>query len=142
MNVFSSFFIILILAIALVAGGAFLGFYYQKQVCSPGSGLAGVGSYPTVLMFRARTIDSITAFGGIKSIDGKTILLSAGEDDPSPLSITIKDDAPIYMRSAAAGSFSAKKAEFKDIKVGNEANITISVSEAGKLEGTSVMIIP
>ena len=98
-----------------------------------------------VKMLSSKTITLIDSFGKVTKISDRTITLTQNGES---LDINIEKDAPVYLylASASAEIMAAttpkqSMSEFKNIKVGDNLNITMKVSPDGQIGGISVTII-
>lgn len=126
---------ITITAIVMLFLGGVLGMTLQKTGGNQPAKNEAVNS------LSSKVISSIVAYGQVKSIDGRTMVLTNSGDD---LTISIADKASIYSFVVlATGKAPVQKAvDFETIKVGDNAQITIKVSPTGELQGSQVVIIP
>jgi len=124
----------------LVLGGG-LGVFYQQQNTAPKE----VVKIQAVQTLSSKVIPSITAFGQVTKIDGKTITLTFGGDN---LTVKIRDDAQIYLPATSAKDKNGKlvtsqqqTAQFSDIKVGNNVSVNLKLLSDGQIEGQLVIIL-
>lgn len=134
--------LIAVLVIFVLGGG--LGISYQTQKNSPLLEKAAQ-SEAVIKNLSSKTVLSIVAYGQVTNIQGRNItLLYAGDS----LTVRIKEDSMIYslvtLPAAQKGAVVAstqKQAEFKDIKKGDNLNVTLRLLPDGQLEGSTVMIM-
>ena len=124
----------------LVLGGG-LWVFYQQQNTAPKE----VVKIQAVQTLSSKVIPSITAFGQVTKIDGKTITLTFGGDN---LTVKIRDDAQIYLPATTAKDKNGKlvtsqqqTAQFSDIKVGNNVSVNLKLLSDGQIEGQLVIIL-
>ena len=94
----------------------------------------------------SRVISSIIAYGEVKKVDGKTITLTNLGDE---MKILIADNAQVYSFSIPATTDKNKSAspvqqivKIENIKIGDKVNVTMRLSSTGKMQGSSVVILP
>lgn len=134
--------LILILVI-FVLGGVF-GILYQTQKNSPL--LEKAAQLEAVIKdLSSKTVLSIVAYGQVTNIQGRNITLTYAGDT---LTVRIKEDSMIYSlvtvpaaQKGAAATSTQQKAEFKNIKNGDNLNVTLKLLPDGQLEGSTVMIM-
>ena len=95
----------------------------------------------TVNSLASKVISSIAAYGQIKSINGRVVTLNNLGDD---LSITIADNAQIlsFITTKTSPTPVQQTTTFDKVKVGDNVNIIMRLLSDGKLEGSSVIILP
>ncbi len=140
MNKLLSLLLILIMGILLVVGGFMAGLFLQKQRLAPRLGKAS----DLINLTQSPVISSITASGKVTGISGRTIILQEGEET---LDIPISKEARIVsltFSETEAGVMlpERKEIELTDIKEGEDANITLDISESAELKGVSVIVLP
>jgi len=93
-----------------------------------------------------KVIPSIVAFGEVTEISGRTVTLTYGAEN---LPIKIKENAKISSLTALVPDVEGgqvvpeqKTVEFKDIKIGDNLNVSLRLLPEGELEGLSVIIFP
>lgn len=97
----------------------------------------------------SKIIASIVAFGEVTKISDRTVTLTYGTEN---LPIRIKEDAKVFSFILPAPNNKGeqvisdipeqKNAEFKDIKLGDNLNVSIKILLEGQVEGLSVIIFP
>lgn len=94
------------------------------------------------ILASSKVIPSIVAYGQVASISDKVVTLAYGTES---LAIPIREDAKIYSFVTSAsqqGPPEQKKAELKDIKIGDNLNVSLRILPDGGIEGVSVIIFP
>lgn len=122
--------------------GAGTGIFYEKQLLAPSLNKAE----KVASDLRSKVIGSITAYGKITNISGRTLTIMATADNKDILQITIKNDAPVFAiasQNDSAGKTTTnaqQKSEFKDLKTGDNVAVSIKLLANNQLEGQSVII--
>lgn len=135
--------------VVILAVGYLGGILFQTQKTA--SQLEESGKLIEVMS--SKIIPSIVAVGEIVGISGRTIILRAyaNEEKPFTFSIEIREDAELtsFVFSAAEegeevviGGSIREEIEFKDIKVGDNVNITLKILSDGSFKGISVIVFP
>lgn len=92
---------------------------------------------PTINILSSKVVQTATAFGAVKKIDGRNITLSyAGEE----ATISVKNDAQVFSSVPVNGVAKISQAIFGDIKIGDNVSITFNIGSDGKVEGNGVYI--
>ncbi len=150
---------ILIVSICIIIGGiVLLGFGYLAGISleqeKTGPQLEKLEKFEKMInvlnsLNSSKIIASIIAFGEVTKISDRTVTLTYGTEN---LPVRIKEDAKIYSfimpapnnkgEQVISGIPEQKNAEFKDIKVGDNLNVSLRILPEGELEGLSVIIFP
>lgn len=131
--------LIVVAVLFLIVGGG-VGMAYQTQKDSVKIKQVNIME-PAFKGLSSKVIPSIVAYGQVTNIEGRNITLSySGES----LTVKIKDNANIYSFATAPGTKTAsqEKANFSDIKKGDNLNISLKLLADGSLEGQSAIILP
>ncbi len=132
----------------LIAAGFFFGVSFQRQKISPQ--VAELQRIKTSFekLSSSKIISSIVAFGeviDINSAERKIILSYKGENLP----VLIGKDAEISFfdisflkQGTSLTSPLQRKGSFKNIKIGDNLNISLKILSDGQLEGVAVIIFP
>jgi len=128
--------------ILLVIGGLFflilgggLGIFYQSQknaLQTP----EGNSKLKAVQVLSSKVIPSITAYGQVSNIDGRSVTLTFGGDS---LNVKINDDAVVYLPSSESSP--QQIAKFEDIKKGDNVSVNLRLLPDGQIEGQMVIIL-
>lgn len=129
--------------VVFILGGG-VGVLYQNQQVAPSQKNQTMEA--TIKTLSSKAVPSIVAFGQATKIDGKNITLSLNGDS---ITISVNDDAQIYSlaQQVATGTGAPipqtqQKVEFKDIKTGDNLNISLKVLSDGQLKGERILIFP
>jgi hypothetical protein len=89
----------------------------------------------------SKVVSSMVAYGQVKSISGKNITLSNLGDT---LAIPIAGNAQLYSFStvSSTGVPVQQTIKFEEIKIGDKVNIAVKLLPDGKIQGTSVIVLP
>lgn len=127
---------LIIVGLLLLALGAGFGVLYQTQQAPPQLEKTTTAA---VNFLSSKIFPSIVAYGKVTKIEGKNITLSSGGDS---IKISMEENSPVYsFVYDSAQKPVQKKIEFKEIKVGDNLNITIKFLPDGQLQGQSVYIL-
>lgn len=141
--------LLIILGLVIFALGGGLGFFYKAQQLSsplafqaPQQSLGGAAAGIKILSSSA--FPSIIAIGKVQKVFGRVITLNYGGQS---VDIPVQDGAKIYSLAFSAGTKITSgspqtESTFGAIKVGDNLSISVKVSTDGKVEGTSVIILP
>lgn len=126
------------LIIVFFVVGAALGIFYQ--IDKDAAKIQGAENMSAaVKALSSDSVQSIVAFGQVKKITGRTIVLSyAGKT----LSAVIANDAKIFSFASAGqgASQGQKEVSFNSIKEGDSLNIILKLYPDGRIEGRQVII--
>ena len=87
----------------------------------------------------SKTVLSITAYGQVSNIEGEDITLSHNGDS---IKVGMKENSPVYsFTNDSTGKPVQKKVSLKEIKIGDNLNITIKLLPDGQIQGQSVLIL-
>ncbi len=84
----------------------------------------------------SKVVSSITAYGKVSGIQGRDLTLSSLGDD---LVVTAAPDARIYSFDSSSKQ---QITQFESIKAGDNVNVALKLLPNGKLQGTSIIILP
>jgi hypothetical protein len=134
---------IIVLLLVFVLGGG-IGILYQTRKDAPLLEKAAQ-SEGVIKNLSSKTVLSIVAYGQVTNIQGRDITLTYAGDT---LTVRIKENSMIYSlvtpsttQKGAAAAPTQQKAEFKDIKKGDNLNVTLRLLPDGQLEASVVMIM-
>jgi hypothetical protein len=126
--------ILIVVALLFSAIGVGLGIIYQKQTDASQSA--------AITVLRSKVVPSVVAYGSVAKIEGNKIVLN---NEGESAIFDIKKDASVSLlvwEEGGTGTYTYKKAELSDIKVGDILNIVIKILPEGQLQGESVFINP
>lgn len=128
-----------VLAIAIFVVGGGVGVFYQKSQ-QPLASLPAEKT-PNLINELKKSVVSITAYGQVSDIQGKSITLT---NNNATLALPVAEDAQIYIFTPASGKTPAAQSSssFDKIKKGDYVNVDIRFSQNNALEGSSVVILP
>ncbi|SRR3990167_578733 len=87
----------------------------------------------------SKTILSSVAYGQVSKIEGRDITLSYSGDS---IKISMEANSPVYsFANDSIGKPIQKKVSLKEVKIGDNLNITIKVLPDGQIQGQSVLIL-
>ena len=148
MNKILIFLLIIAGAVIFTVGGGGLGILYQTQKDAPQIGklqATELALNNIVKELSSTVISSIISYGKVSKIEGRNITLTFEKES---LTIKVREDALVFsmvqtapLKNGSAFTTTQQKAEFKDIKLGDDLNIRVKLSIDGQLEG-GVIIIP
>lgn len=129
--------ILIIVGVVFFAVGVMLGILYQTQKPEVQQALK---LSPTVKTLSSGVVQSISAFGQVKKIEGNKITLAySGEE----LTVNIREGAQVFIPAPVQSADNTpKRANFSDIKTGNSVSITLKILPSGDVQGESVFIFP
>ena len=129
--------LLIIGVIVILALGSLGGILFQTQKTAPQLEKSG----KLIEVMSSRIIPSVVAVGEITNISGRTITLKphTNEEKPLTLSIEITKDAEL---SSFVFSITGEEIEFKDIKVGDNVNVSLKILSDSSFQGTSVIVFP
>ena len=130
---------IIILGIAIFLAGGIVGIIYQKQNSGTITGQQTNNTATAKSELRSKVVSSISLYGKVKSISGRTIIIVNNGDS---LPVLISQDATINMLSLSDGKTVQEKSSFEKIKVGDNLNISVKVLENNSFSGVIVTIFP
>lgn len=142
MNILIKVICLIICGAVLLEIGCLAGVNFQEQKTA--SRIAELEKMENMVKILAssKVIPSIVAYGQVASISGKVVILAYGTES---LAIPIREDAKIYSFVTSTnqqGPPEQKKAELKDIKIGDSLNVSLRILPDGGIEGVSVIIFP
>lgn len=129
-------YLLIIAGIIIFIFGAGVGVSYQLQ---GGFSAKKETAFKTL---SSKVVQSVVSYGEITKISDRNLNLSFAGDT---ITVYIKESAPIVSfvgQAAGANQQAQKNIEFKDIKVGDYANIVLKVMPDAGLEAQTVMIVP
>ena len=140
--------LLIIGVIVILALGSLGGILFQTQKTAPQLEKSG----KLIEVMSSRIIPSVVAVGEITNISGRTITLKphTNEEKPLTLSIEITKDAELssFVFSITGegepviGTPTREEIEFKDIKVGDNVNVSLKILSDSSFQGTSVIVFP
>lgn len=136
MNKITSIALLVGAGLLLLIFGVGLGVLFQdkQESSSPSNKIT-----EAVKALSSKTVPSIVAYGQVTKIDGRDITLSYNGDN---ITITIDANGQVYsFVNDSTGKPVQKKVEFKEVKVGDNLNITLKLLSDGQLQGQSVFIL-
>lgn len=118
----------------LILGGG-IGFLYKTLQISP-----QIKKTAAVIKdLSSKTVLSTVVYGQVSKIKGKDISLSYNGDS---ITISMAEKAPVYsFVSDSAEAPLQKKVDFKELKVGDNLNITIKLLPDGQIQGQSALVL-
>ncbi|MBI3337055.1 MAG: hypothetical protein HY005_00320 [Candidatus Staskawiczbacteria bacterium] len=129
--------IILIVLVGLLCLilGAGAGFWYKTLQVSP-------QIEKTAAIMKAlssKTVLSTVAYGKVSKIEGRDITLAYNGDS---IKISMAANSPVYsFVNDSAGKPVQKKVDLREIKIGDNLNITIKLLPDGQIQGQSALIL-
>ena len=126
--------IILISGLLFLVLGGGIGFLYKTLQISPQI----KKTTEIIKALSSKTVLSTVAYGQVSKIEGKDISLSYNGDS---IKISMAEKAPVYSFVDSAEIPNQKKVDFKEIKVGDNLNITIKLFPDGQIQGQSALIL-
>jgi hypothetical protein len=125
--------ILIVMGILIFLAGGALGIISENQKIP-------TQKIETANNLSSKVISSIVAYGEVKSVNGRNIVLSNLGTD---LTIRIAENAPVYSFATRSGSAAPVQQTVKlsDISKGDKINIALKVLPIGQMEGTSVVIL-
>lgn len=132
----ASLVILVIIGVLLFLVGGGLGIFYQAQ-----KDASQIKKAETIDILSSSVIPSIVAYGQVTKIQGRNITLTF---DNESIIVPIAQNAPVYSFNQSAGQASSvqKQGDISQIKSGDYLNISIGLSQDGKIEGATVVILP
>ena len=119
-----------------VLGGG-LGVLYQTQQAPPSPQLEKATA--TIKSLSSKTVPSIIAYGQVTKIEGKDITISYSGDS---IKVSMEDNSSVYaFVNDGPEKSGQKKVEFKEIKIGDNLNITLKLLPDGQLQGQQIFIL-
>lgn len=141
--------IMVIVAVIILIVGVVGGMAWQKSLSAASlQKLAQLQAMePTIKSLSTKMFPSIVAYGNVTKIEGRNITLTSNAET---ITIPTTDNTYIYTveaptKPAAKGTTAAptqQRAQFSQIKTGNNVSVAIRVLPTGGIEALSVMIIP
>ncbi len=131
----------IIAGLLLLALGASLGVSYQAQQASISSPQLDQLEKTTaaVKFLSSKTVPSIVAYGQVTKIEDRDITLSYGGDS---IKANIEENSLVYsFINDSQGKPAQKQVDFKEIKIGDNLNITLKLLPDGQLQGQSIFIL-
>lgn len=131
----------IIAGLLLLALGVSLGVSYQTQQASISSPQLDQLEKTTaaVKFLSSKTVPSIVAYGQVTKIEGRDITLFYSGDS---IKVSMEENSLIYsFVNDSQGKPTQKQVELKEIKVGDNLNITLKLLPDGQLQGQSVFIL-
>lgn len=120
--------------LCLVLGGG-IGFLYKTLQISPQM----KKTTAIIEALSSKTVLSTVAYGQVSNIEGKDITLSYNGDS---IKISMTGNSPVYsFANDSTGKPVQKKVDLKEIKIGDNLNITIKLLPDGQIQGQSVLIL-
>ena len=118
----------------LILGGG-IGFLYKTLQISP-----QIKKTAAVIKdLSSKTVLSTVVYGQVFKIEGKNISLSYNGDS---ITISMAEKAPVYsFVSDSTETPLQKKVDFKELKVGDNLNITIKLLPDGQIQGQSALVL-
>lgn len=130
------------LIVSLIIAGVFLlllgmglGILYKTQQISPQL----KKTTAVINALSSKTVPSIVAYGEVTKIEGRDITLAYSGDS---IKVNMEENSQVYsFVNDSSGKPIQKKVELKEIKVGDNLNITLKVLPDSQLQGQSVFIL-
>ena len=134
--------------IAVLAVGCLGGILFQTQKATP----QVEKSEKLIELMNSKMVPSVVAVGEVTAISGRNITLRAhtNQDGSLTIPIEITRDAELSSfivtteedGSIILGGPSREEIKFKDIKVGDNVNVSLKISSDGTFQGASVIVFP
>ena len=134
--------------IAVLAVGCLGGILFQTQKAAP----QAEKSEELIELMSSKMVPSVVAVGEVTAISGRNITLRAhtNQDESLTVPIVITRDAELSSfvitteedGTIILGGPSRETIKFKDIKVGDNVNVSLKISSDGTFQGVSVIVFP
>ena len=135
MNKTTSIVLIIISGLVFLVLGGGMGFLYKTLQVSP-----QIKKTTAIIKdLSSKTVLSTVAYGQVSKIEGKDITLSYSGDS---IKVSMKENSPVYsFANDSTGKPVQKQVDLKEIKIGDNLNITIKLLPDGQIQGQSVLIL-